>query len=269
MNALDPYFLQLPTKGKVPIVISSPHSGTEFPDEIAAQYNQELIKSPDDTDWFLDQLYQFAPDMGITFITARYSRWVIDLNRTPNSEPLYNDGRIITELCPSTTFTGENIYLNQKPDQAEIQRRLDKYYWPYYQKIQSLLDDLKAEFGHVLLYDAHSIRQEVKTIYPEKFPDLILGTADEKSAHPQVIETAVDILGNDQYSFSHNYPFKGGHITRYFGKPSENQHAIQLERCKTIYMNDSETEYAIDRSEKLQAVLKTLFSQLSQTLQNL
>jgi N-formylglutamate deformylase len=84
--------------------VSIPHCGTLFPKEIINDFDPALIKAPDDTDWFVDRLYDFAPSLGITMITAVFSRWVIDLNRHPDSKPLYNDGRIITELCHYTAI---------------------------------------------------------------------------------------------------------------------------------------------------------------------
>src|SRR3954471_19733902 len=108
-----PYNIIPNTAAQVPILISVPHCGVEFPNDIEHDYNQTLIQSPDDTDWFVDRLYDFAPAMGITMITATYSRWVIDLNRDLESKPLYNDGRIITGLCPVTNFLGESLYTDQ------------------------------------------------------------------------------------------------------------------------------------------------------------
>ena len=123
---------------ELPILVSVPHCGIEFPDELKNEFDPHLISAPDDTDWFVDQLYDFAPAMGITMITAKYSRWVIDLNRDPQSKPLYTDGRIITGLCPTTTFLGEPLYKDKRTeiDQTEINRRLEKYYQPYHQKIK-------------------------------------------------------------------------------------------------------------------------------------
>jgi len=247
----------------VPILLSVPHCGTEFPDELKSLYNPSLIAAPDDTDWFVHQLYDFAPALGITIIHAVYSRWVIDLNRDPQSKPLYSDGRIITELCPTTTFYGDSIYIDERERVAdeEVNRRVEKYYVPYHQKIQELLDELKQQFGKVLLWDCHSIRQLVPTIHKEKFPDLILGDADGTSASPGLIETAINGLESAQYKFSHNYPFKGGYITRHFGKPSENQHALQLEMTKVNYMSDDEKQYDEVRAGKIRSILRrTLLS---------
>jgi N-formylglutamate deformylase len=262
-------FKILEPQGKaIPILISVPHCGTAFPDELKDQYNPKLIQAPDDTDWFVDQLYSFASEMGMTMISAVYSRWVIDLNRDPESRPLYTDGRIITGLCPTTNFLGVSLYKDNRKEvaQQEVLRRLDAYYWPYHQKIESLLKDLREEFGQALLWDCHSIRQVVPTIQPDKFPDLILGSADKTSAAPALIDTALQALGSSDYSLQHNTPFKGGFITRSFGKPSINQHALQLEMSKVNYMDDSETKYDETRADKMRAVLKETFERLKTQL---
>ena len=265
---MNPFKVIRPTGDQVPILLSVPHCGIEFPAELTGEYKQELISSPDDTDWFVDQLYDFAPSMGITMIHAVYSRWVIDLNRDPESKPLYNDGRIITALCPGTTFLGDALY-NDKRDfvePEEVERRIHNYFDPYHKKVQELLDELKKKFGKVLLWDCHSIRQTVTTIQSEKFPDLILGNADGTSASPGLIEVAIQNLESGGYSFSHNHPFKGGYITRHFGKPSENQHALQLEMTKVNYMNDDEREYDEKRASLMRELLKKTLNNLTEVL---
>ena len=266
---MDETFRIVPPKNsEVPILLSVPHCGIAFPNELLSEYKPELIQSPDDTDWFVDTLYDFVSDRGITIIAAHYSRWVIDLNRDPQSKPLYDDGRIITTLCPITTFAGESIYLDERKeiDAAEIQRRVKMYYNPYHQKIQEQLDDLKSKFGKVVLWDCHSIRQTVPTIQKEKFPDLVLGDADGTSASPGLIETVLGVLDHSNYAVSHNYPFKGGYITRHFGQPSKNQHALQLEMTKVNYMDDSEKRYDKIRAEKMRELLKRNFEKLIEQL---
>src|SRR6188768_1763228 len=123
-----------PTINRVPILVSVPHCGTSFPEEIVDEYDAKLIAKPDDTDWFVDRLYDFAPSLGITMITAVYSRWVIDLNRDPDNKPLYSDGRIITGLCPVTDFTGKPLYKDSRlsVDGHEVARRREAYYKPYH-----------------------------------------------------------------------------------------------------------------------------------------
>ena len=132
-----------PTSQEVPVLLSIPHSGIQFPEEIRSQLKSELVSAPDDTDWFVDTLYDFAPDMGITILAANYSRWVIDLNRDPKSKPLYNDGRLITALCPTTTFTGIPLYRDERKavETQEVSRRVKEFFDPYHQQINLMLQD--------------------------------------------------------------------------------------------------------------------------------
>ena len=260
---IEPYVIIEPKVQKVPMILSVPHCGIDFPEELKNDYVDSLAAAPDDTDWFVHQLYNFASELGITIIYAKYSRWVIDLNRDPESKPLYNDGRIITALTTRTDFFGKEIYKEGKePDQQEVERRLKEYYWPYYAKVQNLLDQRKSEFGKVLLWDAHSIRRHVPTIRKEFFPDMILGDNDETTANDRLIDAALNGLSNSKYQVNHNTPFKGGHITRYFGKPEENQHALQLEMNKILYMNDEELLFDESRANKMRSILRPTFEDL-------
>ena len=267
---MNPFHVQYPERKRVPILVSVPHCGTLFPEELKTQYKTKLAKAPDDTDWFVDRLYDFAPQMGITLISAVYSRWVIDLNRDPENKPLYSDGRIITGLCPSTNFLGESIYADGREslDPTEVGRRLNQYYWPYHQELTVLLESIKSEFGSVLIWDAHSIRAEVPTIYKGKFPDLILGDVSGTSATTSIVEAAIKQLNTSNYSVNHNDPFKGGFITRHYGKPREKQLALQLEMSKVNYMDDTETAYDQNRAEKIRILLKSTLTTLAALLTN-
>ena len=267
----EPFHVISPKGQRVPIVISVPHCGVKFPIELNKAYHKDLMQQPDDTDWFVDQLYEFASELGITIIHAKYSRWVIDLNRDPESAPLYNDGRIITGLTTLTDFFGKDIYIDKEhtPNKQEIDRRLKEYYWPYYNKIEGLLSDLKTEFDDVLLWDAHSIRQSVKTIRKDDFPDLILGNNDEKTAHRNLINVALSGLKKAGHEVTHNTPFKGGNITRHFGKPENGIHALQLEMVKKLYMEDDELTFSEDRANNIRKVLIPIFKNLISSLNQL
>lgn len=268
---MDTYQVIAPAGRRVPVLLSVPHCGTGFPDEIKHEYDPELVDSPDDTDWYVDRLYNFASSMGITMIRAVLSRWVIDLNRHPENKPLYSDGRIITSLCPVTTFLNRPLYRDARThvDSDEVRRRTEAYFNPYHNKVTDLLSDLKAEFGSVLLWDCHSIRQVVPTIQEEKFPDLILGSVDGASAHRRLIQTALAALRTTDYVVRHNRPFKGGYITRSYGRPIEDQHALQLEMTKINYMDDSENTYHRERSERMGQLLNRTLGQLASCILSL
>lgn len=262
------YKIYEPTADVVPIILSVPHVGTKFPKGLKGHYKKRMRRHLDDTDWFVDKLYSFAPELGITVIKANLSRWVIDLNRDPESIPLYNDNRLITSNTPLTDFYGNSIYKSSEfePDEKEKNRRLEEYYWPYYRKIEELLAERKKQFGKVLLWDAHSIRHLVSTIQKDPFPDMILGSNDEKTADARLIKTALTKLRADTFKVYHNNPFKGGHITRYFGKPENDVHALQLEMNKILYMDDNEITYNTKRAKRVQKVLRHTLENLTATI---
>lgn len=262
--------LREPIKTPVPIIISVPHAGTWFPSEIKGHYKKKMRRHLDDTDWYVHKLYAFAPTLGISIIKANLSRWVIDLNRDPESVPLYNDGRLITTIVPTSDFFGNKIYKASEfePDQLEIARRLKSYYWPYYHKLETLIETRKQQFGKVLLWDAHSVRHRVSTIQKDPFPDMILGNNDMKTADSDLITTALNGLRSGAFQVNHNTPFKGGHITRHFGKPANHVHALQLEMNKILYMDDNEITLNHQRADEVKKVLLKTFEELIQLMAN-
>jgi len=237
LSAVEPFRVIEPTGRARPLVITVPHSGTKIPADLAKHMASHLAANPPDTDWLVDELYGFAKDMGVTMIVAPLSRYVIDLNRDPSGMSLYADGRDETALVPMRTFGGEAIYPSAPPDKAQINDRLEKYFWPWYRCVTKALESLRAQFGHVLMFDAHSIARLVPSIRPGPFPDMILGSRDAKSAHPELITTALNELkSSGRWSIAHNDPFKGGYMTRSFGKPETGIHALQLEMSQDVYM---------------------------------
>lgn len=261
---MTPFNITRPVSGAVPIVLSIPHCGSHIPAALRDEYDSSQIAFIDDTDWFVDRLYAFAPEMGITVLSANISRWVIDLNRDPANKPLYSDGRVITALCPTTDFMGTSIYNDKRVevDSKEVQRRIDLFYQPYHDEITRLMDETVGRFGRVLLWECHSIRQSVPAIHPTAFPDLILGDADGTSASPGLSESTLRTLEGSGYSVAHNHPFKGGYITRNYAHPANNRHTLQLEMTKVNYMDDTQREWDTARASKIQTLLQRTFDGL-------
>ena len=251
------YHLKQPKGIGVPILISVPHSGLFIPDKIRKVMNPLAIEDLDDADFYVDKLYDFALEMGMTMISATHHRWVIDLNRAPDNVKLYNDGRLATSLVPSYTFRGLSLYNKQVTGSDEIDHRLRTYYLPYHQQLNSILQEMKRTFGFALLWDAHSIRRHVPSINPSPFPDLILGTNEGASVSSDFIDVVNSVLENCGHTLQHNDPFKGGYITRNYGDPQANIHAIQLEMCKDLYLDEDERSLPKDIPEIRQVLIST------------
>lgn len=255
-----------PKSSPVPILLSIPHSGTSFPEN----WSQDRLLSsfqrhPPDTDWFVDRLYAFAPKMGIGIVKANYSRYVVDLNRDPYAKPLYNDGRLITGPIPTQSFAGENLY-KTPPTDNEKEDRLNRYFVPYHKAIRTKIQELHQVHGRALLFDAHSIRHFVPTLYPKPFPDLILGNNDETTAKQVIIEACWKILDASNYQAAHNSPFKGGFITRNYGNPKQNIHSLQLEMSQKIYMDEDRCVFDEKKAKRIQVVLENMFQAIIESL---
>jgi len=232
----DVYTLQ---RGSTPLLISFPHVGTTIPPDQQHRYTPRALQV-EDTDWFLDRLYGFAADLGATLIVPRHSRYLIDLNRSSDNRPMY-PGQNNTELCPTRHFTGEPLYREgQAPDEAEIQRRVQRYWQPYHDALRDELAALKARHGHAVLFDAHSIKSELPWLFEGTLPHMNVGTVQGHSC-AATLRAAVAAVFESQADFSHvvDGRFKGGHITRHFGQPAQGVHTVQLEMCWRAYMDEA------------------------------
>ena len=224
--------------GTGPVLVSVPHSGRKIPDAIAKRMTDHALTLPD-TDFYVDKLYAAAPVLGCGLIVAEQSRYVIDLNRDPSGTPLY-PGADNTELCPLSTFGKQPVYRpGQEPDAAEIAERVEREWRPYHDAIETELARLKAKFGVAVLWDGHSIPSQVPRFFEGRLPDLNLGSASGASADPSLTEVARAALDGPGMTLVVNGRFKGGYITRRYGRPAENLHALQLEKAQIAYMDEA------------------------------
>ncbi|NRR33901.1 N-formylglutamate deformylase [Oxalobacteraceae bacterium] len=245
--------------GSIPLLVSMPHVGTDIPDDIAARMTRAAGDRAD-TDWHLPRLYDFLERMGASVLSARWSRYVIDLNRPPENTNLY-PGQDTTGLCPVDTFHREPLYQDgYQPDEAEAQRRLGLYWRPYHGQLRAELDRLLALHGTVVLWDAHSIASVVPRFFEGKLPDLNFGTADGNSCADGLRAAIVEpALAQQRYTVAVNGRFKGGHITRHYGQPASRVHAIQLEMCQSAYMDEQAPfGYRADLAEQVQGLLEQM-----------
>jgi N-formylglutamate deformylase len=243
--------------GTTPLLISFPHVGTVIPEALARRLTPAALALPD-TDWHVDRLYDFAPSLGAGTLVALQSRYVVDLNRDPAGDPLY-PGAENSELVPLTTFAREPIYrAGEAPGADEVAERLAHSFAPYHRALAAELERLKQRFGFAVLWDAHSIASRVPRFFEGRLPDLNLGSARGKSAAPDLVRRVLAVLeAAHPFSAVLDGRFTGGHITRHYGRPAHNIHALQLEMAEIAYMDES-PPYAYDepRAAQLKRVLE-------------
>ncbi len=251
-------------RGGSPLLVSMPHSG-----ESLGPFGSKMTPAAHkltDTDWHLPELYSFLADMDVTVLATKYSRYVIDLNRDPSGKSLY-PGQNVTELCPTTTFGEEAIYLEGgKPDDDECADRVQKYWTPYHNAIEAELNRIKAKHGYALLWDAHSIASRVPRFFEGQLPDFNLGTNSGESCAESLGESLLKSAQHyKNYTAVLNGRFKGGFITRQYGNPSKNIHAVQLELSQITYMDENypfayRPEYARQVRGPIKAMIETMLA---------
>ena len=255
MAGMDVFSLH---RGTAPLLVSLPHDGSHIPASLAARMQPESRRAPD-TDWHVSRLYAFARELGASVLAPTHSRYVVDLNRPPDDVSLY-PGQNTTGLCPVVRFSGEPVYLpGQEPSADEVRERVDAYWQPYHQALQEELARLQAAHGRALLWEGHSIRSAVPFLFEGRLPDLNVGTSGGASCSAGVqSRIEATLAAQDAYSWVVNGRFKGGYITRHYGRPEAGVDAVQLELAQLNYMDEDSFAYDEARAARLQSLLRRL-----------
>lgn len=240
--------------GDLPLLVSIPHDGRQLPCEIAGTMTPEGRSIPD-TDWHVRRLYEFATGLGASMISAEYSRYVVDLNRPADDAALY-DGQLSTGLCPTRTFAGEEIY--GRDASIDVASRVREVWQPYHERIAATLAEIRQRYGYALLWDAHSIPSRVPALFDGELPELNVGTWDDRSCDPGISARLMAVLEPESYSAVLNGRFTGGYITRHYGDPANNVHAVQLELAQRVYMDEVTLEFDAEKADRFRGKLRNL-----------
>jgi N-formylglutamate deformylase len=248
-------------RGEAPLLVSFPHTGLSVPAECAAG----LVSFPlarHDADRYIDRLYAFVSDLGATSVHTALSRTVIDVNRDPSGASLY-PGQTTTGLLPTETFDGRPLYREgAAPTPDEIERRKSAYFAPYHAALADELARLRALHSRVVLYDCHSIRSVIPRLFPGELPVFNIGSNDGKSCDPVLIDEIAAICAASRWPHVVNGRFKGGWITRNYGRPGDGVHAVQMELAFRGYLPDEsdpprwDADFAKPIQQTLRAVLE-------------
>jgi len=249
-------------QGTKPLLISMPHNSSDIPADVALTMTQDAQQSKD-TDWFVDRLYDFAKELGVHILEPQWSRYYIDLNRDPAGKNLY-PGADNTELCPITGFDNKDIYLSgMEPDEKQIKERITNAWLPYHLCIKDVVAEMVAIHGYAILFDAHSIRSVVPRFFEGQLPDFNFGTRAGESCDGSLL-TAIEQLNFQPWSRVSNGRFKGGYITRQYGEPDNNVHAIQLELSQATYLNEIDMSWNSEKANSVKSQLLKIIKTLLQ-----
>jgi formiminoglutamase len=256
------------TRDEAPLLLSLPHAGTEIPAALEARLASPWLGRRD-ADWWTDRLYDFAARLGATVVRTRISRTVIDVNRDPSGASLY-PGLATTELCPTTTFDGEALYKSgEAPDAAEISRRSAQFHAPYHAALAAEIARLRERHPHIVVYDCHSIRSRIPRLFEGELPVFNIGTNSGMSCDERLTRAVEAACAATPFSRVINGRWKGGFITRHYGRPGAGVHALQMELCFRGYVDEPTgeinpqtwpPEYDAARAAPMRAALESVIA---------
>lgn len=270
------YVLIEPRAGHVPLVLDSPHSGSEYPADFGSVLPVELLRQAEDS--YVDELYSAGPDLGATLIAARFPRSYIDANRSlldidaalldapwpgpaiPSSKTVRGIGLIWRVLD-----SGEAIYA-RKLAVEEVKRRIVAYHQPYQRALKDAMDRAHAHFGGVWHLNLHSM-PAVSGLVSEEGPgksraDFVLGDRDGTTCEPAFTTVVAETLRAMGYEVKINDPYKGVELVRAFSDPKAQRHSLQVEVNRRLYM-DERTRERTAGFEALRADLERMLETVS------
>ena len=272
-----PFTTTKPTGTRVPLVLDSPHSGIDYPDDFQPAVAQELLRQAEDT--FVDELYSSGPSSGATLITAAFPRSYID----PTRSLLDIDASLMDAPWPGPSIpsrktqlgcgliwrlldSGEPIY-SRKLSVEEVKHRIVRYHQPYQRAVKDALDEAFEHFGAVWHINCHSmsatsasLSEEGKAGKPRA--DFVLGDRDGTTCEARFTSFVAETLAAMGYSVKINDPYKGVELVRAFSDPAAGRHSLQVEVNRRLYL-DERTRLKNPGFAKLQSDIAALVSKVA------
>ena len=247
--------LSLPAVRSTSVVFASPHSGRDYASSFLSIADLDAAEIRSSEDAFIDRLYEDAPSFGAPFIKALAPRAFVDLNRGPDElDPALIEGvrrkphnpRIASGLgvIPRVVANGRHIYRG-KISLNEAHDRIATYWRPYHDQLQTLLDESNRAYGESILIDCHSMPHEAlatMNLQNAPRPDIVLGDRFGSTAAGHIMDQVEAAFVNAGLRVARNAPFAGAYIVQQYGRPSRNQHAIQVEMDRALYMDERTLE---------------------------
>jgi N-formylglutamate deformylase len=233
----------------LPIVVDSPHSGTDYPADFGSTLSGLALRQGEDT-WVHD-LYATAPRHGATLLAANFPRAYIDPNRSLSDI----DMALLADAWPGPVTPGPKTELGiglvwrlmdgrpiyeRRLMAAEVQTRIDRCWRPYHAALNAALESMAAHWPRRWHLNVHSMPDNSyrKLGLPEKpLADFVLGNLDGATCDDATMDVVASSLQAAGYSVARNDPFKGVEIIRSSGQPARGWHAMQIEVRRGLYMD--------------------------------
>ncbi|MSP66686.1 MAG: N-formylglutamate amidohydrolase [Alphaproteobacteria bacterium] len=253
-----PIDVQQPARATSPLVVSSPHSGSRYPERFVAESRLDLLSLRRSEDAFVDELFGAAPALGAPLLRALFPRAYLDVNREPfELDPAMFHGQLPTYAnttsprvrsglgtVPRVVANGAEIYDVKLPF-TEAEGRIDALYRPFHDSLAHLVGAAQARFGYAVVIDCHSMPSVGGPMDQDAGAgraDMVLGDRHGTSCSRGLAVTAARILRDQGFRVALNVPYAGGYITQHYGRPREGVQALQIEVNRAIYMDEAKIQ---------------------------
>lgn len=248
MNAFDFFPARVATSA---VVFASPHSGRIYAPEFlkASVLDETALRSSEDA--YVDLFLQDAPDHGAPVLLGGVPRAYVDYNRaaTELDPALIADvpkatlnPRVMSGLgvIPRVVAGSRAIYAG-KITRTEADTRLTRFWHPYHERLASVMDQQRRQFGRAILFDMHSMPRDA-TSHDRRFagrrPDIVLGDRFGAACSGPISDAAEAVFSAAGLRVARNAPFAGAYITQRYGSPSTGQHVVQVEIDRGLYLDE-------------------------------
>ena len=254
-----------------PVLVEVPHSGLQVPPEVESEIDATPLAMLRDSDIYVDQLYQRAPESGATLLVSRVSRYVVDLNRGPDevdsaAVPRHPKGRHIPARGVVWRARTDGTPLLRAPLTVEqFTRRLELFYEPYHRTLREVAAQIREQHGRVVILAAHSMPSAGRRMLGGGLvprADIVPGTRGRSTADGRIIDLIDSHFREAGLSVKHDDPYRGGWTTSSYGAPKRGQHAVQIEINRALYVDEKTSEIKPNDFARLQTVLDQLVSKL-------
>ncbi|WP_116087194.1 N-formylglutamate amidohydrolase [Tropicimonas sp. IMCC34011] len=250
-----PFRIERPTRATTATIFASPHSGRDYPPSFLRRVILDELSVRSSEDAFMDELVSAAPSCGATLIAANVPRAYIDLNRGPdeldpgvvqNVRGSGNNPRIGSGLgvIPRVVSNGRAIY-SGKIELAEAKARIADFWQPYHAALAAEIESAKRAHGIAILFDMHSMPHEAIDAGLRaggRPPQVVLGNRFGAACGGDIMQRIEAIFRKEGFRVALNVPFAGAYVTQQYGRPARNQHAVQIEIDRSLYMDEARIE---------------------------
>mgnify|MGYP001828155160 CR=1 FL=1 len=248
-----------PRSMPLPVLIAVPHAGRVYPGEALAQMRDAELSQLRLEDRYIDNVgVEVARATGTGLLVAQAPRAMLDLNRAQDDidwDMVAGAHRRATK--PQPRMTGSNARARsglglvprrlpgfgeiwrEKLPREELDQRIENIHRPYHEFLALELERIRDAWGAALLVDLHSMPPLRRAQSGGPAPHIVLGDRFGASCQSGLVSRAFRYLEAQGCVAAHNRPYAGGYVLDRHASPRRNIHAIQIEVCRSTYLDDA------------------------------